>query len=132
MRARLVVGLVLAILDLPILFVGLIDPLEGGIALIFGLIIGVVVWAVTRVPVPRFTWISLAATMLVGALTLILVLTLPPLETNEGVMNPVVGYLPVSALNWVWRIGVLVTLGGAIWYVSRIVHAMRAPAVTVD
>ena len=132
MRARLIIGLVLAILDLPILFVGLIDPLEGGIALLFGLIIGLVVWVVTRVPVPRFTWISLAATMAVGALTLILALTLPPVQIDEGVASPVVGYPPLAALNWVWRIGVLVTLGGAIWYISRIVQAMREPSLTVD
>lgn len=131
MRARLIIGLVLAIMDLPILFIGMIDPLEGGIALLFGLIIGVVVWVVTRVPVPRFTWISFVATMAVGAITLILAVTLPPVQIDEGVANPVVGYPPLAMLNWVWRVGVLVTLGGAIWYIARIVQAMRKPlAVT--
>lgn len=131
MRARLIIGLVLAIMDLPILFIGMIDPLEGGIALLFGLIIGVVVWVVTRVPVPRFTWIAFVATMAVGAITLILAVTLPPVQIDEGVANPVVGYPPLAMLNWGWRIGVLVTLGGAIWYIARIVQAMRKPlAVT--
>lgn len=129
MRARQVIGLALVIAALPLVFIGLIDPLEGGIALVAGLLLGLVAWLVSRVPVPRFTWISLAATLAFGALTLGLALTLPPVEMGpDTVGNPVVGRWYLAAMNWVWRIGVLVTFAGGIWYVVRIVQSLGRPA----
>lgn len=130
MRGSLIAGLVLAILDLPILFLGLIDPLEGGLALLVGLGIGVLVRVLTRVPVPRFTWIAFATTLAIGMLVLVLAVALPPVEVPEGAANPVGGRLPLALLNWVYRLGVLVTLGGGVYYIVRIVQAMRAPART--
>lgn len=128
MRARQVIGLALVIAALPLVFIGLIDPLEGGIALVAGLLLGLVAWLVSRVPVPRFTWISLAATLAFGALTLGLALTLPPVEMGpDTVGNPVVGRWYLAAMNWVWRIGVLVTFAGGIWYVVRIVQSLGRP-----
>lgn len=128
MRARQVIGLALVIAALPLVFIGLIDPLEGGIALVAGLLLGLVAWLVSRVPVPRFTWISLAATLAFGALTLVLALTLPPVEMGpDTVGNPVVGRWYLAAMNWVWRIGVLVTFAGGIWYVVRIVQSLGRP-----
>lgn len=128
MRARQVIGLALVIAALPLVFIGLIDPLEGGIALAAGLLLGLVAWLVSRVPVPRFTWISLAATLAFGALTLVLALTLPPVEMGpDTVGNPVVGRWYLAAMNWVWRIGVLVTFAGGIWYVVRIVQSLGRP-----
>ena len=119
----------LVIVAMPFVFIGLIDPLEGGIALIAGLLLGLVAWLVSRVPVPVFTWVSLAATLAVGAVTLVLAVTLPPIEMGPDMAaNPVTGRWYLAALNWVWRFGVLVTLAGAIWYVVRIVQALGRPA----
>ena len=129
MRARQVIGLVLVIIALPLVVIGLIDPLEGGIALLADLLLGLVAWLVSRVPVPTFTWISLAATLAFGALTLVLALTLPPVEMGPDMAaNPVMGRWYLAALNWVWRIGVLVTFAGGIWYVVRIVQSLGQPA----
>lgn len=128
MRARQVIGLVLIIVALPLVVIGLIDPLEGGIALIAGLLLGLVAWLVSRVPVPKFTWISLAATIAIGALTLVLAVTLPPIEMAPGMAaNPVTGRWYLAAMNWVWRAGVLVTFAGAVWYIVRIVQALGRP-----
>ena len=128
MRARQVIGLVLVIIALPLVVIGLIDPLEGGIALLAGLLLGLVAWLVSRVPVPTFTWISLAATLAIGALTLVLALTLPPVEMGPDMAaNPVMGRWYLAAMNWVWRIGVLVTFAGGIWYVVRIVQSLGRP-----
>lgn len=123
------IGLVLVILALPLVVIGLIDPLEGGIALLAGLLLGLVAWLVSRVPVPTFTWISLAATLAIGALTLVLALTLPPVEMGPDMAaNPVMGRWYLAAMNWVWRIGVLVTFVGVVWYVVRIVQSLGPPA----
>ena len=131
MRARQVIGLVLVILDLPVLFIGLIDPLEGGIALLFGLIVGVAARLVSSVPVPRFSWIAIASTFAVGILALVIAIFTPPVETVEGVANPVLANTALRILVWVYRLGVLATLAGAVWYAARIVQAMRKPEVTV-
>lgn len=128
MRARQVTGLVLVIVAVPLVVFGLIDPLEGGIAFVAGLLVGVVAWLVSRVPVPKFTWISLAATLAFGAITLALALTLPPVEVGPDSMgNPVTGRWYLAAMNWVWRAGVLVTFAGVIWYIVRIVQAFGRP-----
>jgi len=128
MRARQVIGLVLVIIALPLVVVGLIDPLEGGIALLAGLLLGLIAWLVSRVPVPTFTWISLAATIAVGALTLILAVTLPPIEMGPDMAaNPVTGRWYLATMNWVWRLGVLACFAGAIWYLAKIVQALGRP-----
>ena len=72
MRPRLIAGLVLGVLALPIVFLGLIDPLEGGLALLLALTIGVVVRLLSGVPVPRLAWISMVATLAIGVLALAL------------------------------------------------------------
>ena len=43
MRTRRIIAIVLAIIALPVLVVGLIDPLEGGLALLAGIALGVTV-----------------------------------------------------------------------------------------
>ena len=76
MKARQITGLVLAVVALPLLFLGLLDPLEGGIALVLGAMLGLGAWWVSRVPVPKFTWISLAVSVSIGVLTLLAALLL--------------------------------------------------------
>lgn len=125
MHTRRIVALVLAVLTLPFLVLGLIDPLEGGIALLVAIVLGVVVWAVSRVPVPRITWISMLVTVVIGATTLGIAIANLPIEmTPTGdVANPLSGGL--VALNWIYRVGVLVTLAGAIVYIVKLVQAVR-------
>lgn len=67
MRTRRILAIVLAFVTLPFLLFGLIDALEGGISLLVAIVLGVIIWAVARVPVPKLLWISLIATMALGA-----------------------------------------------------------------
>jgi hypothetical protein len=127
MRTRRIIAIVLAIIALPVLVVGLIDPLEGGLALLAGIALGVAVWALSRVPLPKLLWISLIATVALGALTLGLALVLAPQESGPGAGgNPIAGGLIV--LLWAWRAGVVVVLAGAILYVVRLFRSLREPA----
>ncbi|HEX6954914.1 MAG TPA: hypothetical protein VF156_08550 [Agromyces sp.] len=124
MRTRRIVAVVLAVITVPLLVFGLIDPLEGGIALLVAILLGVVVWALARVPVPRLLWISLIATVAIGALTLGLAfLDVEDASGSGTAANPM---LPLAALLWVWRAGVLVVLAGAILYIVRLVRSLRA------
>ena len=125
MRTRRIVAIVMAFLTLPFLLSGLIDPLEGGISLLVAIVLGVVIWAAARVPVPKLLWISLIATVAVGALTLgVAALTVEEATGSGTATNPI---LPVVGLVWLWRIGVLVVMVGAIVYLVRLFRSLREP-----
>mgnify|MGYP000131364140 CR=1 FL=1 len=120
-------------------FLGMIDPLEGGIALVFGALLGLGAWLVSRVPVPKFTWISLAVSIGLGTLTLLAAIFLrDPVSvdsvTGEATATNPLATVPIAiALLWAYRLSVLVTLAGAITYVVKIARAVagieeRAPA----
>lgn len=124
-RGRRIAGLVIALFSLPVIFVGLIDPLEGGLALLLGLALGAAAWLVCRVPVPPLAWIALAVTLAIGLLALVIAATTGPLPTDGGATNPVFGNVLVRILVWVYRLGVLVTLAGGITYVVLIARSLR-------
>ena len=124
------VGLVLAILAVPMVFVGLIDPLEGGLALLLALALGFGARVLTRVPVPRLAWIPMVVSIGVGALTLVLVAIAMPdaadsPQTGPEAAAPNPESVGVRLLSWGYRLGVLVTLIGAIVYVAHIVRQLR-------
>ncbi|WP_136709061.1 hypothetical protein [Agromyces sp. H66] len=124
MRTRRIIAIVLAFITLPFLVFGLIDPLEGGIALLAAIALGVVVWALARVPLPKLLWIPLIVTAAIGALTLgIAMLNLEEATGDGTATNPI---LSVVALVWVWRVGVLVVLAGAVLYIVRLFRSLRS------
>jgi hypothetical protein len=129
-KTRHVIGLILAILGLPLIFFGLIDPLEGGVALIIGALLGLGAWLVSRVPVPRFTWISLAVSVGLGVLTLLAAVFLRDPASVDGAKGEVTATNPFATapiaiiLLWAYRLSVLVTLAGGILYVVRISRAI--------
>lgn len=128
MRTRRIIAIVLAFIALPLLVFGLIDPLEGGIVLLAAIVLGVVVWALARVPLPKLLWISLIVTVALGALTLGLAIFSVGQPTGDDTApNPI---FSVVGLLWLWRAGVLVVLAGAIVYLVRLFRSLREPAVT--
>lgn len=128
-RSRLVVSLILGIIALPVIFVGLIDPLEGGLSLLVAVGLGVAVRALSGVPLPRLAWISMLATVGVGILVLVLVIFAVPSETVQEVGPEVTAPNPLNAsariLLWVYRLGVLLVLAGGVVYLVRIAQALR-------
>ncbi|WP_353808049.1 hypothetical protein [Agromyces sp. SYSU T00194] len=123
MRTRRIVAIVLAVIATPALAVGLIDPLEGGLALLGGLAMFGVVWALARVSPPRLFWISLVATVALGIVTLALVLGLRVEDVGTG--TGTAGGVLVSVLLWIWRAGALVVLAGGVVYVVRLFRSLR-------
>jgi len=130
LKARWVIGLVLVVFALPLLLLGLIDPLEGGIALIVGALLGLGSWLVSRVPVPRFTWISLAVSGGLGILTLLAAVVLrDPASidsaTGEATATNPLATVPIGViLLWLYRLSVIVTITGGVYYVVRIARAV--------
>lgn len=131
-RPRLIASLILGIITLPVLFLGLIDPLEGGIALLVATGLGLAVRLLSGVPLPRLTWISMLATIGVGVLALLLAMAGMPAETVQEVGPEATAPNPLNAgvrlLVWAYRLGVLVVLIAAVIYLVRIGRALRAVA----
>jgi hypothetical protein len=99
---------VLLALAVPFVFLGLIDPLEGGIALIFALVMYLVAFSIKKTRPRKLLWIPFLAALVIGAGTLTAaILDLELTAQSEG-MPPLV----IFGL-WAYRISVLVTLVGA-------------------
>lgn len=123
MRTREIVGLVLSALTLPVLVAGLIDPVEGGLAMLVGAVLALATWLVSRVPVPRLEWIGWLVAMAAGSGALVAVVVR---GATEG-MTPGGAGLPwwVWALVAVYEAAVAVTIAGGVQYVVRHVRRLR-------
>jgi len=128
MKVRLGFAFGLAIIAVPVVFIGLIDPLEGGVALLAAFLIGVAVRLLARVRVPRVLWISLTSTAIIGVVVLAIALLGSP--QNQTVSQDVTAAnpgIPVSVvLMWIYRAGVVATLVGTLIYIARLGKALRA------
>ncbi len=125
MNARKVIVFIMAVLMLPLLALGLIDPLEGSVALAAAIVLGVVVRLMSRVPVPKLAWISLLAWAAIFAGIIVMTLTATPVEDPAGAVDSdKAGYLPLAYL--LWTAGA-VTVAGAVVWVVRLFRWLREP-----
>ena len=122
MNARHIIGLVLAVLTIPLFLLGLIDPVEGGVALLVAGALLLGTWLVSRIPVPRLEWIAWTATVSLAVVTVAIASVL----WTQGITGP-----GRELAWWMWaligayEIGVLATLGGGIQYLVRHAKALR-------
>lgn len=111
------VSIALAAVALLLTVVGLIDPLEGGIALLAAIALTVGARLTSRVPLPRLQVIGLTAAVVIGTvLIIVVVVTVVPEPEPAG--NPLVS---VVAALWVYRAAVVVAIAGATQYLVRII-----------
>jgi hypothetical protein len=123
MRVRHTIALVLSILTVPVLALGIIDPMEGGMAMLAAGILILVTWLVGRVPVPRLEWIAWVSTVAVGAVALGAAMVL----WDAGITGPGGQGLPwwLVVLLVAYELGVVVTFAGGIWNVVRHIATLR-------
>lgn len=121
--ARHIIGLVLAILTVPLVLLGLIDPLEGGVAMLVAGALVLLTWLVSRIPVPRLEWIAWTATTSLAVVTVAVASVL----WNQGITQ-------TQGLAWwmwgligVYTVGVLATIAGSVQYIVRHVRTLRHP-----
>ncbi|MEY4961340.1 MAG: hypothetical protein RLZZ249_37 [Actinomycetota bacterium] len=98
------ISIVLLGLNLPILFVGLIDPLEGGLALLLAGVVFAIALLVGRTKPPVYLWVSYLAAIVIGVLTIVAALTIGRQAPYEP-LNPI-----VRIGVWVYRLAVAGTL----------------------
>lgn len=123
---RQIIALVFFTLALPLVFVGLIDPLEGGLALLAALAVYVVGFGIAGRWPARYLWIPYVLAVVVGALVLtVAIVTLEP-GPERGSILPL-----LIAGNWVYRVAVLATLVGGVltvWFAIRDIMKRRRSA----
>lgn len=128
MKSRLLASLILGVVALLVILVGLIDPLEGGLALLLAVALGVAVRLLSGVPLPRLAWVAMLVTIGVGVLVLVLVAIGDVSDAARDVGPDVTAPNPLNLgtriLVWVYRLGVLVVFAGGVIYVVRIAQAL--------
>lgn len=108
---RLVIHRVLLLLAVPIVFVGLIDPLEGGIALILAGFVYLVAFLVGGRKPTKFLWISYLSAVVIGAI--VLVFAIFAIFGMDRVSDRP-EMIPLAIGNWIYRVAVLFTLAAAL------------------
>lgn len=120
MKFRSVAGKSLLVLVLPFVFLGLIDPLEGGLALIAATFIyALAFWLLRKAP-SRWLWIPFLATLLIGGGTILLAI----FGGREGEFGPMPPPLIIGL--WLYRAAVVAALIGALVTIKQAFFPARA------
>ncbi len=121
MQVRRWSGLVLSVLAMPLLVLGLIDPLEGGIALLAAGAMLAITRLVGQVPLPRLVWVAWVTAAAFGAIALTGAILRWEQERGVGpkglpwwIVVPLIAY----------EIAVLLSIVGGGWYVVRHIRAL--------
>jgi hypothetical protein len=93
---------------MPLIFVGLVDPLEGGIALLLAGVVYFFAFQLAGYGPGRYLWVPYALSIAIGAITLVYAMASPSRVDGQELA------VPISVGVWVYRLAVLATLSGAI------------------
>lgn len=133
MHARLTWAAVLSIVSIPLLAIGFLDPLEGLPFLVIGLALFLTVRLLSKVRIPRLTWITIVIVAVLMAATLaIAIAQSAPAPADETVVNPMmrgimIGEVPLLIVfMWLARLAELPMIAGLIVYTVKIFRARTA------
>ena len=140
MTTRLTWAAVLSIILIPMLAIGWLDPLEGLPLVVLGIALLVTVRLLSKVRMPKITWISLVVVAGIMILAVTLALLQGPMimaamenaQPDATVPNPLTegfnlfGIPVVIALLWLARAADLVMVAGLIVYSVRIFQARKS------
>lgn len=119
-RVRQILYRALLIAVLPVLFFGLIDPLEGGIALLLALAVYTVTFSIGGIRPKKYLWIPFVTSLGIGAVVLAAAIYI---YSRDGEPEQFPYGLLVG--NIIYALSVMVTIGGAI---LSAIQAFRRPA----
>lgn len=139
MKTRLTWAAVLSIVLIPMLAIGWLDPLEGLPLVVLGTVLVVAVRLLSKVRIPKFTWISYAvvAGLMIVTLTIAMIqwpLSMAQQAEGEIVMNPLmngptIAGIPIMIMTmWMARVADLVLAAGLIFYSLKVFRARKSLA----
>lgn len=120
-RARRIISRALLVASLPLVFLGLIDPLEGGIALLLALVSLSAAFLAAGYWPRKSLWVPFVLAIAVGVIALLVAIFGMDRVDNEPPM------FPLMALLWLYRVMVVVTLVGL---VREVIRAFRGNTFT--
>jgi hypothetical protein len=124
MITRLTWAAVLSIALIPPLTLGFLDPLEGLPALVLGLGLGVAVRLMSRMRIPKISWIPVVVVAGLWVVTLAMA-ALSPRESGDAASNPVTG-MPIQVIAmWLARFADVVMVAGLVYYAVLVCRALR-------
>ena len=133
MKTRLTWAAVLSIVLIPMLAIGWLDPLEGLPLVVLGTVLVVAVRLLSKVRIPKFTWITIVVVAVLMAATLAIAITQSaPAPADETVVNPtmrgiMIGEVPLLiVVMWLARLAELPMIAGLIVYTVKIFRARKA------
>ena len=130
MNGRLAAAALLSWLALPLTMFGLIDPLEGGVALLAAVVVyGVISWLTQSRP-PRLLWIPFASAIVIGIAAIVNAILQAPSQhlPSDSAGNPLRANNLAMLLMTAYRIAdVLAIVGAAVfaWQSTRRALAER-------
>jgi hypothetical protein len=128
MRTRLAIALIVQIVAILFSFIGWVDALEGGAAVVIVALLTVAAWAIGRVRIPKLTWISLVSAIVLSFTTVgLLLATYDPAASDEQFANNPMS-ATISALNIVFRVAAVAVIAGTVFYAIRIGDTRRRSA----
>ena len=107
--AKLIIARVLFFLALPFVFIGLVDPLEGGISLLIAGLIYLVAFLLIKKKPKKSLWVSYLTAIIVGAIVLGFAMFIYFTQGDQDTLSRF-----VVGGNWFYRVAVLATMAGGI------------------
>jgi hypothetical protein len=120
MRLRLTIALFIQVIAVLFSLTGWVDALQGGAAIVMVLLLTVATRLVSRVTIPKLTWMSLAAAIVLSVATVsLLVYAYDPLggesQFADSPFSPA-----IEALNIAFRVAAVAVIAGTVFYAIRI------------
>ena len=130
MKFRLTIALFIQIIAVLFSLTGWVDALQGGAAIVMVLLLTITTRLIGRVAIPKLTWISLAAAIILSVATVsLLVYAYDPLAGDSQFANS--PFTPaIDALNIVFRAAAVAVIAGTVFYAIRIGDERKKSALS--
>jgi hypothetical protein len=120
MRLRLTIALVIQIVAILFSLMGWVDALQGGAAVVMVGLLTLATRLISRVTIPKLTWMSLTAAVVLSVATVsLLVIAYDPMASDSQFADSPFSST-ISGLNIVFRVAAVAVIAGTVFYAVRI------------
>jgi len=130
MRLRLTIALVIQIVAILFSLMGWVDALQGGAAVVMVGLLTLATRLISRVTIPKLTWMSLTAAVVLSVATVsLLVIAYDPMASDSQFADSPFSST-ISALNIVFRVAAVAVIAGTVFYAIRIGDERKKSALS--